>query len=113
MTTTELIKLLAKRLDMSQKLTRQALKEVLHVLSNRLIKGETAVMPGLGKLQVQTTKDRYGHIPGKGKCFIPARQRVSFHQDKTIKQAFALLDKSEEILQAPQTETPTNQKVLH
>ena len=88
MTTTEIIRLLAKRLSMSQKLTREALREVLNIFSQRLINGETAVMPGLGQLQVQTTKDRYGHIPGKGKCFIPARERISFHQDKIIKKLF-------------------------
>lgn len=90
MTTTEIIRLLAKRLGMNQKLTRKALRKVLNLLTQRLVKGDVAAIPGLGQLRVQTTKDRYGYIPGKGKCFIPARQRVSFHQDKKIKKSFSL-----------------------
>lgn len=111
MTTTEIIRLLAKRLGMNQKLTRETLREVLNIFSRRLVKGDVAHMPGLGQLKVQTTKDRYGHIPGKGKCFIPARQRVSFHQDKAVKQAFALLDKGDEILNEPHIDSPASQKI--
>lgn len=107
MTTTEIIKLLAKRLGMNQKLTREALREVIGLLTQRLVQGETALMPGLGQLKVQTTKDRYGHIPGKGKCFIPARERVSFHQDKKIKNKLAL-DENEEIIRQAKIAPPAD-----
>jgi len=89
MTTTEIIKHLAKRLGTNQKLTREVLREVLALLSRRLVSGEVVALPGLGRLQAQSTKERYGHIPGRGKCFIPSRQRVSFHQDKVIKKTLA------------------------
>ncbi|MDH5633222.1 MAG: HU family DNA-binding protein [Gammaproteobacteria bacterium] len=89
MNTSDVIKLLSARLGANQKLTRQALKQVLSILRQRLIAGDAVTLSGLGKLQVKESKGRYGYIPGKGRCYIPARQQLRFNQHKTIKDDFA------------------------
>ena len=79
MTTTEVIKLLANRMDISQSAARVLLNEKLTELSLSLVNDESINLPKLGKIHVKTSSPRRSYLPSsKSYCIIPERKRIRF-----------------------------------
>lgn len=86
MNTTEVVKILARKLNISQAAARTVLQEKLHDLGNALITQESIDLPGLGTMQVQETRVRRQFIPGKNSiCIIPAHKRLIFKINNLLK----------------------------
>lgn len=87
MNTGDVIKALAGKLGISQAKARLLLKEMLQDWTDRIGRGETVYIAGLGRFQTQTTKLRRNYIPGKQAwCMVPPRRRVSYRAAGPLKQ---------------------------
>lgn len=79
MTTNDIIRALARRLNISQAQARQLLRQKLLQLRRQLQEQERVDLPGLGTLQVKVRQARRGFVPGRDAfCHIPERRRVVF-----------------------------------
>jgi len=86
MTTNDVVKLLALKLNVSQAQARVLLRRKLAQLRQTLLAAEQVSLPGLGKLSLRTTSARRNYIPGKDAyCYIPARKRIAFKFDNALK----------------------------
>lgn len=86
MNTSELIKILAKRLNVSQNSARTILHTNLEQLRTSLARGETMHLPGLGYIEIVTKKAHRHYIPSKNAvCIVPERKRARFKIDKLFK----------------------------
>lgn len=87
MTTNEVVKSLAGKLNITQSRARQLLRELLADWTDRIVNGETVHMAGLGRFDIQSTRLRRNYIPGKGTyCVVPPRRRVVFKAAGPLKQ---------------------------
>jgi nucleoid DNA-binding protein len=79
MTTTEIIKILAGRLGITQIAAREVVHKKLAVLSRQICDEGGVALKGFGKITVQMTKARRNYIPGKSKYYlIPAHKKIKF-----------------------------------
>jgi len=79
MTTSEIIKILAGRLGITQVAARAVVRKKLEALSQQLYEEGGVALKGFGKITVQTAKARRNYIPGKSKYYlIPAHKRIRF-----------------------------------
>lgn len=86
MTTTEVVKILAARMNISQTAARALLKEKLMELAASLVDEQHIQLPRLGKLQVKTSAPRRCYLPSKRTfCMVPERKRVRFKLDAGFK----------------------------
>lgn len=86
MTTSDVIRALAEKLDISQAKARILLREMLDDWTDRIRRGETVYVAGLGRLQVHTTRLRRNYIPGKQAwCMVPPRKRVTYRAAAPLK----------------------------
>lgn len=88
MKTNDIIRGLALRLNISQAQARLLLRQKLLQLRQMLRDRQEVSLPGLGKLQVRTSKARRNYIPGKNAiCHIPQRRRVTFKAEAALARA--------------------------
>ena len=86
MNTTEVVKILAKKLNISQVAARLVLRNKLAEINKALVNQETIDLTGLGTIQVNETKVRRQYIPGKESfCLVPAHKRVTFKINNLFK----------------------------
>ncbi|MEJ2760494.1 MAG: HU family DNA-binding protein [Gammaproteobacteria bacterium] len=79
MTTSEIIKILARRLGITQVAARAVVHRKLETLTHQIYEEGGVALKGFGKITVQTAKARRNYIPGKSKYYlIPAHKRVKF-----------------------------------
>lgn len=79
MTTIEVIKLLATRLNISQAAARELLTNKLADLGTSLNNEQSVSLPKLGKIHIKTSTPRRSYIPSKNQyCIIPERKRIRF-----------------------------------
>jgi nucleoid DNA-binding protein len=86
MNTSEIVSILAKKLRISQAAARKLLRERLNEFENELIEQGALDLPGLGAIEIKSTKVRRQYIPGKKSiCLIPAHKRLVFRINNLLK----------------------------
>ena len=86
MNTSEMVIILARKLNISQAAARTLLRERLTGFGRELVDQGSIELPGLGTIQVQQTKARRQYIPGKNSyCLVPAHKRLAYKINNLFK----------------------------
>jgi len=86
MTTTEVVKILAKRLNLTQTQTRQLLQKTLVVLKDTLTGGKSYSIRGFGTFGIRKRSDRRSYNPNLKKWMrLPPQIIVSFKAGSKLK----------------------------
>jgi len=84
----ELIELVAKKGNLTNKASKQAVKVFLDGIRDSLKRGEKVVITGFGTFSVRTRKERKGRNPKTGEQIkITARKAPGFTAGKSLKKA--------------------------
>lgn len=84
----ELIELVAKKGNLTNKAAKQAVKVMLDGIRDSLKRGEKVVITGFGTFSVRTRKERKGRNPKTGETIkITARKAPGFTAGKSLKKA--------------------------
>jgi len=84
----ELIELVAKKGNLTNKGAKQAVKVFLDGIRDSLKRGEKVVITGFGTFSVRTRKERKGRNPKTGEAIkINARKAPGFTAGKSLKKA--------------------------
>ncbi|MDY6084820.1 MAG: HU family DNA-binding protein [Dialister sp.] len=87
MNKTELITSVAQEAEITKKDAEKAVKAVLNVISQALIKGDKVQLIGFGTFEVRQRKARIGHNPSTQKEIkIPASKTPAFRVSKQLKE---------------------------
>ena len=87
MNKTELITAVAQEAEMTKKDAEKAVKAVLDVVSQALVKGEKVQLIGFGTFEVRERKARIGHNPStQDEIKIPASKTPAFRVSKPLKE---------------------------
>ena len=90
MTQTQLVRHLAERCGLNNKVTRQFLDELAKAALQETKKNGVFVLPGIGRLVKSNRKARMGRNPATGAAIhIPAKTVVKFRVAKAAKDAIA------------------------
>ena len=90
MTQTQLIRHLADRCEVNNKVARQFLDELATTALQETKKNGVFVLPGIGRLVKSNRKARMGRNPATGEAIkIPAKTVVKFRVAKAAKDAIA------------------------
>ena len=88
MTQSELVKLLAKNNEISNKVSKQILENLADTAVKEVKRTGVFTLPGLGKLVRVDRKARVGRNPATGETInIPAKKVVKFRVAKAVKDA--------------------------
>ncbi|HBB76532.1 MAG: DNA-binding protein [Candidatus Levybacteria bacterium RIFOXYA1_FULL_41_10] len=88
MTKKDLIELVAKKANLTNKASRDAVSATLNGIRDSLKKGEKVVITGFGTFSVRNREERPGRNPKTGeKITIAARKAPGFTPGKTLKRA--------------------------
>ena len=88
MTQTQLIRHLAERCQVTNKVARQFLDELAKTAMQETKKNGVFVLPGIGRLVKSNRKARVGRNPATGEAIrIPAKIVVKFRVAKAVKDA--------------------------
>jgi nucleoid DNA-binding protein len=86
MTKRELIEVVAKKANLTNKAARDGVLAVLNAIRDALKRGEKVVITGFGTFSVRNRVARVGRNPKTGeKITIPARKACGFTPGKTLK----------------------------
>lgn len=84
----ELIELVAKKGNLTNKASKQAVKVFLDGIRDSLKRGEKVVITGFGTFSVRARKERKGRNPKTGESIkISARKAPGFTAGKSLKKA--------------------------
>lgn len=87
MVTKEIIQLLSKRLNISQKQAKELLELQLKAISRHLQQRHNVIMRNFGTFGVKDVPARRAYIPSKKRvCEIPAHQRLFFRAASKLKE---------------------------
>lgn len=87
MNKTELITAVAQEAEMTKKDAEKAVKAVIDVVSQALVKGEKVQLIGFGTFEVRERKARVGHNPStQVEIKIPASKTPAFRVSKQLKE---------------------------
>jgi DNA-binding protein HU-beta len=90
LTKTALVRLLAEKLETSNKGAAQFLATLSEIAVKETKKNGVFVLPGLGRLKKSARKARVGRNPQTGEPIkIPAKTVVKFYVAKSVKDAIA------------------------
>jgi len=90
MTKTQLVRVLAEKLEISNKQAAAFLASLCEVAVKETKKNGVFVLPGLGRLKKSARKARMGRNPQTGAPIkIPAKTVVKFYVAKAVKDAIA------------------------
>jgi DNA-binding protein HU-beta len=90
LTKTALVRLLAEKLETSNKTAALFLTTLAEIAVKETKKNEVFVLPGLGRLKKSARKARIGRNPQTGEPIkIPAKTVVKFYVGKAVKDAIA------------------------
>ena len=90
MTQTQLVRHLAERCELSNKVARQFLDELAKTALQETKKNGIFILPGLGRLVKSNRKARLGRNPATGATIkIAAKTVVKFRVAKAVKDAIA------------------------
>ena len=88
MTKRELIEIIAKKANLTNKASRDAVQAVINSIRDALKRGEKVVITGFGTFSVRQRVARVGRNPKTGeKITISARKAPGFTAGKTLKKA--------------------------
>jgi DNA-binding protein HU-beta len=88
MTKTELVKAIAERADITQKVAARAVDAFVEAVQEAVGRGEEVRIPGFGAFLVKTRAERKGRDIRTGETItIPARKLVAFKAGKEMKEA--------------------------
>ena len=86
MTTAELVKSLAKRLNISQKQARSLLDSYVDAITHQLLEKNTVMLRNFGSFTVKDIAEKRAYVPAKKSlCIIPAHQKLHFKPAKSLK----------------------------
>ena len=88
LTQTQLVRLLAEKVEVSNKVARAFLDELAAIAIVEVKKNGVFVLPGIGRLVRQDRKARMGRNPATGEAIkIAAKKVVKFRVAKSAKEA--------------------------
>lgn len=88
MTKRELIEVVAKKANLTNKAARDSVQAVINSIRDALKRGEKVVITGFGTFSVRKRVERIGRNPKTGeKITIAARKAPGFTPGKTLKKA--------------------------
>ena len=88
MTKRELIEVIAKKANLTNKASRDAVEAIINSIRDALKRGEKVVITGFGTFSVRNRISRVGRNPKTGeKITIAARKAPGFTAGKTLKKA--------------------------
>lgn len=88
MTKKDLIELVAKKANLTNKAARDSVQSTLNAIRDSLKRGEKVVLTGFGTFSVRNRRPRPGRNPKTGaKITISARKAPGFTPGKTLKKA--------------------------
>lgn len=88
MTKADLVDLVAKKVNLTNKAAREAVQVVLDAVRDALKKGDKVVLTGFGTFSVRSRASRKGRNPQTGaEINIPARKTPGFTAGKALKKA--------------------------
>ena len=88
MTKRDLVELVAKKANLTNKAARDAVQGTLNIIRDSLKRGEKVVLTGFGTFSVRKRAARPGRNPKTGaKLTIAARKAPGFTPGKTLKKA--------------------------
>ncbi len=88
MTKKDLIEIVAKKSNLTNKAAREAVETTLNGVRDSLKRGEKVVLTGFGTFSLRTRRQRVGRNPQTGtKITLPARKVPGFTPGKTFKKA--------------------------
>lgn len=86
MTKTDLISAIAGAIHLTNTEVAEVLEQLEHEVRGALYRGEAAVLPGLGKLEVVERAARHGRNPATGEAMeIPAKKVPTFKPAKDLR----------------------------
>ena len=86
MNKTELITAVAQETEMTKKDAEKAVKAIIDVISDSLVKGDKVQIIGFGTFEVRQRKARVGHNPSTQEIKIPASKTPAFRVSKQLKE---------------------------
>ena len=88
MTKKDLIEIVAKKANLTNKASRDAVQTTLNTIRDALKRGEKVVLTGFGTFSIRSRQQRVGRNPQTGqKMTLAARKAPGFTPGKTLKKA--------------------------
>jgi nucleoid DNA-binding protein len=88
MTKKDLIEMVAKKANLTNKASRDAVQTTLNTIRDALKRGEKVVLTGFGTFSIRSRQQRVGRNPKTGaKITLAARKAPGFTPGKTLKKA--------------------------
>jgi len=88
MTKKDLIEIVAKKANLTNKASRDAVQTTLNTIRDALKRGEKVVLTGFGTFSIRSRQQRVGRNPKTGqKITLAARKAPGFTPGKTLKKA--------------------------
>ena len=88
MTKKDLIDVVAKKANLTNKASRDAVQTTLNTIRDSLKRGEKVVLTGFGTFSIRSRQQRVGRNPKTGqKITLAARKAPGFTPGKTLKKA--------------------------
>lgn len=86
MTTAELVKALAERMEISQKQARTLLDAYVGAITQQLAEKKSVILRNFGTFSVKEVAEKRSYIPAQESvCIIPAHQKLHFKPSKSLK----------------------------
>lgn len=88
MTKKDLIEIVAKKANLTNKASRDAVQAILNTIRDSLKRGEKVVLTGFGTFSIRKRVERLGRNPKTGdRLTLAARKAPGFTPGKTLKKA--------------------------
>ena len=88
MTKKELVEIVAKKANLTNKAARDAIQTALNTIRDAMKRGEKVVLTGFGTFSIRSRQQRVGRNPKTGdKITLAARKAPGFTAGKTLKKA--------------------------
>lgn len=88
MTKKDLVEVVAKKANLTNKAARDAVQTMLNTIRDAMKRGEKVVLTGFGTFSIRTRQQRVGRNPKTGdKITLAARKAPGFTAGKTLKKA--------------------------
>jgi nucleoid DNA-binding protein len=88
MTKKDLIEVVSKKANLTNKAARDAVQTALNTIRDSLKRGEKVVLTGFGTFSIRTRQQRVGRNPKTGeKIMLAGRKAPGFTPGKTLKKA--------------------------
>jgi len=88
MTKKEIVEIVAKKSNLTNKASRDAVQAFLNTIRDSLKRGEKVVLTGFGTFSIRSRRERVGRNPKTGeKITLSARRAPGFTPGKTFKKS--------------------------